>query len=417
MKKFALAFLLLGLLITSCKNDDDALIAQCEIPSGINANDISFNSVSLNWNYTDASATFVVEIGLNGFTQGSGNSTNTLNSSLQINNLSANTSYQVYIKANCGVNNESLWSEVFSFTTLAEPVVAEFKQNLSELNLFSGTLSDLNPSMYAFEYKLNTALFTDYAHKQRLIALPIGESMTYDGDGLPIFPDNTVIAKTFYYYNDERDDSLGKHIIETRILLKLNGEWQTGDYKWNEAATDAVLDLNGSAVPVSWIDAQGTQKSLTYQIPSNTDCFTCHNTYNIVTPIGPKLRTLNFDVKGTNQLHKLINNAHISGLDSPSSVAILPNWEDENISLEERARAYLDVNCAHCHIPGGFCELESNLDLDFSATYDDSKIFENRFTIRARMNAYIPGFSMPYIGTVSKHDEGVDLVFQYLDTL
>ena len=98
-------------------------------------------------------------------------------------------------------------------------------------------------------------------------------------------------------------------------------------------------------------------------------------------------------------------------------MAILPNWEDENISLEERARAYLDVNCAHCHIPGGFCELESNLDLDFSATYDDSKIFENRFTIRARMNAYIPGFSMPYIGTVSKHDEGVDLVFQYLDTL
>lgn len=417
MKKLAHLFLLLGLIITSCQNDDDAFIALCETPSDINAINITFNSVELNWNHTVTNATFVVEIGLNGFTQGTGNSINASTTSLHINDLLANTTYQAYLKANCGAANQSMWSDAFSFTTLPEPVVAEFKPNLSELNLFSGALSDLNPSIYAFEYQLSTPLFTDYAHKQRLIALPQGTNMTFDGDGLPIFPNNTVIAKTFYYYNDERNHAAGKHIIETRILLKRNGVWELGDYKWNAEATEAILDDNGSEVPVSWIDNDGTTNNINYKIPSNADCFTCHNRYDIVTPIGPKLRTMNFDVEGQNQLVKFINSGYLNGLDNAQNVAVLPNWEDPNVSLENRVRAYFEVNCAHCHIPGGFCDTQSNLDLDFSTPFENSSIFESRFNIRARMGNYIPGFSMPFIGTVSIHDEGKNLVFEYLDTL
>ena len=109
----------------------------------------------------------------------------------------ANTTYDVYIQTSCGPNNLSLYSNVYSFTTSVPNVAAEFKTNLSELNLFSGNLNELIITSKAFEYDLNTRLFSDYAHKQRLIALPEGTSMAYDGDGLPIFPDNTVIAKTF----------------------------------------------------------------------------------------------------------------------------------------------------------------------------------------------------------------------------
>ncbi len=29
------------------------------------------------------------------------------------------------------------------------------------------------------------------------------------------------------------------------------------------------------------------------------------------------------------------------------------NLEDTKASLERRARSYLDINCAHCHVPGG----------------------------------------------------------------
>lgn len=296
-------------------------------------------------------------------------------------------------------------------------VIAEFRPNLSELNLFTGDLSDLNISPAAFEYKLNTELFTDYAHKQRIIALPEGSQMQYDGDGLPIFPDNTVIAKTFYYNIDERDLTLGRRIIETRLLIKINGVWQTGDYKWTEDQTEAVLDLNGSTVAVNWTDATGTMQTIDYEIPSNTDCFTCHSSYNNVTPIGPKLRNLNFDISGSNQLQVLINSNYITGLDSASDTGSIVDWEDTSLPLEERARAYLDVNCAHCHIPGGFCEDLSILDLDYANSLADSKIVERRFNISARMSTNIPDFSMPLIGTSIIHTEGYNLIQAYLDTL
>ncbi|WP_299526358.1 hypothetical protein [Winogradskyella sp.] len=304
-------------------------------------------------------------------------------------------------------------------TTPAEDplVVAEFRTNLSELNLFSGDLSDLNISSRAFEYELNTSLFTDYAHKQRLIALPESTSMQYNDDGLPIFPDNTVIAKTFYYNADERDLSLGRIIIETRILIKINGDWETGDYKWNDEQTDAVLDLNGSTVPISWIDSEGVTNSINYKIPSNTDCFTCHNTFDNMTPIGPKIRNLNFEINGLNQLDAFINDGNITGISSSSEASSVVNWLDTSASLEDRARSYFDINCAHCHIPGGFCDDQSTLDLAFETSLEDSRIFERRNSISNRISVYNEGFSMPFIGTTIIHNEGVDLIQAYLDSL
>lgn len=297
------------------------------------------------------------------------------------------------------------------------PVVAEFKTNLSELNLYQGELSDLMLSPYAFEYKLNTPLFTDYAHKERLIALPQSTEMEFNGDGLPIFPDNTVIAKTFYYNVDERDLSLGRQIIETRVLIKTNGEWTTGDYKWNDDQTDAILDFNGSTVPVNWTDANGVSQSTEYEIPSNTDCFTCHNTYENITPIGPKLRTLNFSVNGVNQIQHFIDNNLLTGLDNLSNVGNIANWEDTSASLETRARSYFDVNCAHCHIPGGFCDDLSTLNLDYATSLEDSNIVERKFSISNRISTYLPEFSMPYIGTTLLHTEGINLIQAFLDTL
>ena len=296
-------------------------------------------------------------------------------------------------------------------------VIAEFRPNLSELNLFLGNLSDLNASSRVFQYDLNTTLFSDYSHKQRLIALPENTSMMYNGDGLPIFPDNTVIAKTFYYNVDERDLSLGKRIIETRVLIKINGEWQTGNYKWNTEQTEATLDLNGSTVPVAWIDNDGETNSISYKIPSNTDCFTCHHSYDNITPIGPKLRNLNFTINGSNQLDDFINNQNLTGLSSSSEVSVIANWKDTSASLEDRARSYFDINCAHCHVPGGHCELESTLNLAYETSLEDSNIAARKFSISFRISDYNEGVSMPLIGTTMIHSEGVDLLQEYLDTL
>lgn len=305
-----------------------------------------------------------------------------------------------------------------SMTPAEDPlVVAEFRQNLSELNLFSGDLSDLNITSRAFEYQLNTPLFSDYSHKQRIIALPEDTTMEFNGDGLPIFPNNTVIAKTFYYNADERDLSLGRTIIETRILIKINGDWQSGDYKWNTEQTEAILDLNGSTIPITWIDSEGESNSINYKIPSNSDCFTCHSSFDNLTPIGPKLRNLNFEVNNNNQLDGIINNQNITGLSNSSEVASVVNWQDTSASLESRARIYFDVNCAHCHVPGGYCDDESTLDLAYETSLEDSNIIQRKFSISGRISEYIEGFSMPFIGTTIIHTEGADLLQDYLDTL
>tara|TARA_R110002111_G_scaffold123359_3_gene187381 strand:- start:30396 stop:31646 length:1251 start_codon:yes stop_codon:yes gene_type:complete len=400
----------------SCSDDADDLIAVCDSATNISSNTITSNSAVITWNAVDASVEYTIEYGISGFALGSGTTISESDTDAELTNLMANTTYDVYIQTSCGPNNLSLYSNVYSFTTSVPNVAAEFKTNLSELNLFSGNLNELIITSKAFEYDLNTRLFSDYAHKQRLIALPEGTSMAYDGDGLPIFPDNTVIAKTFYFNIDDRDLSLGKTIIETRVLIKLNGLWETGDYKWNSEQTDAVLDLEGSTFPVTWIDIEGNSNSSTFQIPSNTDCFTCHSNNGNIIPIGPKLRSMNFEINGVNQLEQFIANQTLTGLSNSASVRSLANWQDTSLPLETRVRAYMDINCAHCHIPGGSCADQSTLNLALETPLEESNIPEQSVLIDYRVSFYLDGISMPYIGTTMRHVEGLDLIQEYMNT-
>ena len=416
MKKIYI-LLVTAFLIFSCNNDADDLIPVCNVATNVSSNSITANSAMISWNSDNASASYTLEYGVSGFVLGSGTTLSESDTTSELTGLESSTTYDVYIKTLCSSDNTSLETNVYSFTTLVPDVVAEFKPNLSELNLFSGNLNELNISSKAFEYNLNTTLFSDYAHKQRIIALPEGTTMEFDGDGLPIFPDNTVIAKTFYYNLDERDLSLGRLIIETRILIKINGVWETGDYKWNEAQTEAIIDLEGSTLPVSWIDNAGTTNSTNYKIPSNTDCFTCHSNNDNIIPIGPKLRSRNFEINGVNQLQQFINNQQLTGIASSSSVRSLPNWEDTSLDLETRARAYMDINCAHCHIPGGTCADQSTLNFALETPLEDTNILEQTSLIDYRISFYLDGISMPFIGTTMMHTEGVQLIQDYLNTL
>lgn len=415
MKKlFILCFTLFTAF--SCSDDADDFIAVCDSVTNISSHTITSNSATITWNAVNASAEYSIEYGITGFTLGNGTTISEADTDLELTNLIANTTYDIYIQTLCDANNMSLYSNVYSFTTSVPNVAAEFKTNLSELNLFSGNLNELMITSKAFEYDLNTRLFSDYAHKQRIIALPEGTSMAYDGDGLPIFPDNTVIAKTFYFNIDDRDLSLGKTIIETRVLIKLNGLWETGDYKWNSEQTDAVLDLEGSSLPVTWIDTEGNSNSSTFQIPSNTDCFTCHSNNDNIIPIGPKLRSMNFEINGVNQLEQFIANQTLTGLSNSASVRSLANWQDTSLPLETRVRAYMDINCAHCHIPGGSCADQSTLNLALETPLEESNIPEQSVLIDYRVSFYLDGISMPFIGTTMRHVEGLDLIQDYMNT-
>jgi uncharacterized repeat protein (TIGR03806 family) len=409
--------LLVFVFLTACNDDDNNMIAACDLVFNVFSNSITSNTAIVTWEDANATALYNVEYGLSGFILGNGTTLSISETNVTLIELNANTTYDVYIQTICTADNVSMYTDVYSFTTNLPIAIPEFRPTLSELNIFVGDLSNLQITPYGFEYDLHSKLFTDYATKQRFFILPIGEKLTYDGEGLPVFPNNTIIVKTFYYNIDDRDPSLGQKIIETRLLIKIDDSWETGDYKWNDAQTEAVLDLNGSTVPVSWIDSEGEANTVDYEIPANTDCFKCHQTNGAMTPIGPKMRNINFDFNGSNQLQNLIDNNMIEGLSDPISVSLTPKWDDPTISLDRRARAYLDVNCAHCHIQGGFCEEESTLRLGYEIPYEESAISDRRNSILTRIQNTLPNYGMPLIGTTVLHDEGVDVLIEYINSL
>ncbi len=298
--------------------------------------------------------------------------------------------------------------------------VAEFLPKLSELKMFKGDLANLEPADNVEIYSLNTPLFTDYAQKLRFISIPEGKSMTYTDGGLPVFPDNTIITKTFYYYADERDPSLGKTIIETRTLIKKSGVWNIGNYVWNEDNTEAFLDDESHELTINWIDSNGAEKTVDYVIPTYLNCVTCHQNNGARMPIGPKVRNLNGVHDGINQLQDFIDKGLITGAPAVSEIEKLPVWDDSSqYSLDERARAYLDVNCAHCHQPGGFWNLSfgDSFELRYETPFDDTNIYPRRNIIVSRMQSEIEGYAMPFIGTSLIHSEGVALIEEYVESL
>ena len=231
-----------------------------------------------------------------------------------------------------------------------------------------------------------------------------------------------MISKTFYYFLDENNPSLGKKIIETRILIKTEGIWRVGNYKWNEAQTEAIYTNNSSQIEISYIKLGGMTQEVTYQVPSNDECIVCHNVYDEITPIGPKLRNMNFNPQtvdvSINQLQYFINNGLLNGVSSISDITVLPDWEDEvNFDIFERGRAYIDINCAHCHQPGGYVPTGFILDYRLETEFTETGIYEHRGQIEDRVQSTVPVYLMPQIGRSLVHDEGVVMLLEYLEAI
>lgn len=418
MKKL-LFLAIIGLMITACGKDDsyDPVEVDTQAPSkplNLTASDQTETSLKLTW---EASTDNVGVTGYRIYQDGTALHSLVTETSATIQGLTSGNAYSFYVTALDAEENESAQSNTLETFTIEQPLT--FLPLLSQMGVYDGGLSGLNPADGVQLYEINSALFTDYAHKQRLIRLPEGQSMRYNNtDLLPTFPDNSLIAKTFYYNLDDRNPSLGKKIIETRILLKVNGTWLVGDYIWNSAQTEATYRETGSTESISYIDGNGTTQNVDYQIPSKQDCFTCHNNNSTTFPIGPKLRNLNFIPSYTNQnqLDYLASIGLLQGVNS-GSTSVLPNWEDETLLIDDRARAYMDVNCAHCHQPGGSVPPGFVLDFRLETDFNNTGIYANRGEIIARFQSTLPTYRMPQLGRTVIHGEALQMLNEYIDSL
>jgi len=315
----------------------------------------------------------------------------------------------------------------------------EFRSKLSDYGFFKGALKALDPLPGVVRYELHTPLFTDYSLKDRFVVLPRDSQVHYTSHGPLDFPDSTIIIKNFAYTSEQHQ----KVMIETRLLVKdpAGHEWKVMNYLWNKEQTDAVKHITGARVPIRFLDEQQVPVSTVYQVPNTNDCKRCHTQNSQLMPIGPKARNLNFAPAflGTNQLADWAAKGMLAGLPDLKTVDQLPAWNDaQHYSLEQRARAYLDINCAHCHTRTGdayntglFLEYEqadphalgiakSPVSAGGGAgglNYDILPGDAAHSILAYRMNSTEPGTAMPELARTVIHKEGVKLIMDWINAM
>lgn len=316
-------------------------------------------------------------------------------------------------------------------------------KKLSDYGLYRGEMKNLMPDNGLLPYDLNTQLFSDYAQKLRLVYVPEGTPATYREKMVFEFPVGSIIVKNFFYAHDLREPSAGRKIIETRLLMHKAEGWTAETYVWNEEQTEAYRQIAGSTETVSWRDEEGLLRTARYVIPTKNDCKTCHAFNGNIVPLGPKARNLNkrypYTDGSANQLVKWQKTGILQGSPEPEDAPRVPVWDDPSTgSIEQRARAYLDVNCANCHNPGGSAN-NSGLYLEYDQQ-DPAKLGVCRMPVSAgkgsgglkydivpgqpdssilvyRMEATDPEIRMPEIGRTLVDEEAVALIREWIEQM
>lgn len=265
-------------------------------------------------------------------------------------------------------------------------------------------------------YRLNTPLYSDGAEKLRYVYTPAGTKLVANGEGLIEFPIGSALIKTFAF-----GEGADRRLIETRVLLKRADGWLALPYLWNEDQSDARLAVAGARIDL--VTLRGEE--ISYRVPNKNQCKECHGLDGEVVPIGPKARNLSTEWLASQ-----------FGI-VPEGADQLPVWEHrDKASAEDAARAYLDVNCAHCHRPGA---MASNSGLDLRWEQDDPKalgimkrpvaagrgagklLFDivpgdpEGSILLHRMLSNDPGVAMPELGKATVDEEGTEAVRRWIE--
>jgi glucose/arabinose dehydrogenase/mono/diheme cytochrome c family protein len=332
-----------------------------------------------------------------------------------------------------------------------------FPTRLSETGLFTDT-ARLQPDAALLTYEVNAAAWHDGASSERFIALPGAERMELMESGGWNFPDGATVVQTL---------TVEGRRLESRILLRQQGEWAPYTYAWNAAQTDAELVGTAGRMEEGW------------RIPSRQECAFCHSrAANFV--LGLSTVQLNrAGADGENQIAKWERTGRLKydhskreesewrgelgkerlkdvplqarldlvlpaagqrppARDSallPVAAAKLPRLADPfnaQAPLEERARAYLHANCSHCHVRNGggnsTMQLASHFTTGAMEVVDATPLHGNLGVPEARLVAPgAPGNSllvfrpairgpgqMPPVGTLAPDPQGVALLAQWI---
>ena len=314
----------------------------------------------------------------------------------------------------------------------------EIPKLLSQTGAFRDTAS-LTPESVLVPYDLNVPFWSDGAEKSRWVCVPPGEVVHFSPTGEWSFPPGTIFVKHFEIATDETNPN-AKRRLETRFLVcDDSGGVYGATYKWRADNSDADLLETNLTEDIAIQTATGGRTQPWYY-PSRADCQTCH-TANAGLVLGVKTRQLNRDLKypdGTTENELVawkrlgLLDADFSG-DDVKKFSSLARPDDAARSLEDRARSYLDANCANCHRPEGTVA-------GFDARYDtpsaEQKIVGGQVLIDQRIDGArvvaphdawrsilllrtdtAEGYKMPPLARNTVDEAGVKLLRDWIESL
>lgn len=274
-----------------------------------------------------------------------------------------------------------------------------FPRQLSETGLFS-SVSNHQLATGVVPFEINAELWSDHSTADRFIAIPGSDPVGVHTSRVRVagsmfqrqmdFPKDTVLGKTLSLPGVVRDGSSTTRRIETQVLHYDGQFWRGYSYVWNDDQTDAELvPASGmrSEIPIA-ADAPGGARSHEWKFHSRYECLRCHNPWSEYTLAFnvPQLNRVDYrrirslvgsgdgkavveDTVGELQLEQFRTSGLIRDIpqepdpDNPFDKGKPPLPADElprlhgrldpDASLDQRARSYLHVNCAHCHQNGG----------------------------------------------------------------
>jgi len=210
-----------------------------------------------------------------------------------------------------------------------------------------------------------------------------------------VFPEGTVLVKTFSL-PAKSDLGIQDRRVETRLLVRQDGEWAGFSYEWNDEQNDAILVPAAGTdreIIVQHASARGEERQ-TWRYPSRSECMVCHSRAADFV-LGFTTRQLNrpYDYGSGTAINQLLALQHrgifkapvaddgstfgTSEFKLPSPPAELPRLADPYDAtqpLPDRVRAYFDVNCANCHVEAGGGN--SLMELGFNTRWEKMRIID-----------------------------------------
>lgn len=245
----------------------------------------------------------------------------------------------------------------------APDLSGNFPRKLSETGLFE-SVTQQSPAAGVYSYSINAHQWNDGANSERWLAVPGVEPIRIDRKGNWQFPDGSAIAKTVSLEVQDSDGEFRQRRLETQVLHREGGSWRPYSYAWNENQTDAdLVDSSGFTRVLRVRD--GTSRfpfrEQQYRFAARSECLLCHNPWvekkttifgvQSASPLAVNAHQLNrlhsHEAGSSDQLKEFRDIGLLAG--SFNKDARFADPYDESADLNARARAYLHVNCSHCH--------------------------------------------------------------------